>query len=59
MNDLKKAILDVLDDATQITGNGTLHLQGYYSVDKTLLKTLQEEYNIHFVEPEDEQVRCI
>lgn len=49
-DDLKKAIRDVLEGADN-TG-----CEDCYVVDETRLRILQAEYNIHFVEPDDEQL---
>lgn len=55
MNDLKQAILDVLTDAS-LSLDGEIQ---YMEIKKDLLKILQAEYNIYFVEPEDEQLEVI
>ena len=52
MDDLKNAILNVLLDAQ--SDNGAL-----YSISAYPLQILQAEYNIFFVEPEDEQLEVI
>jgi hypothetical protein len=52
-HDLKAAILAVLDDADQFVDSGNS------MVGTELLYTLQQEYNIHFIEPEDEQCNLI
>jgi len=59
LSDLRKAIATVLNDAIPIEGNGVAHLHGYHSVDSDILRTLQAEYNIYFVEPDDEQLNVI
>lgn len=50
LKDLRDAIRDVLEDADD---TGCI---GMYTVDAYLLQTLQAEYNIHFVEPNDKQL---
>ena len=57
MKDLRDAIKDVLINSTpSIDDMG--EVDGYL-VELYLLKILQAEYNIHFVEPEDEQLEVI
>lgn len=54
-NDLKQAIHDVLAySCTPASGNDSE--REYRKVDLDKLRILQAEYNIHFVEPEDEQL---
>jgi len=52
MDDLKNAILNLLLDAQ--SDNGAL-----YSVSAYPLRILQAEYNIFFVEPDEEQLEVI
>lgn len=54
LSDLQKAIYDVLSGAYPIEDNDM-----EYTVPKYTLKVLQAEYNINFVEPEDEQLYLI
>lgn len=54
LNGLKVAIIDILTAASEWP------IYGFAENDMLrLLKILQTEYNIHFVEPEDEQVNII
>ena len=53
-DDLKSSIVSVLDSADD-TGCS----EGLIVVSKETLMTLQAEYNIHFVEPEDEQLEIL
>jgi hypothetical protein len=55
MDDLRKAILDVLNGCYKITDP----YYGEYAVPKKRLEVLQAEYNIYFVEPNEEQIECI
>jgi hypothetical protein len=58
MHDLKNAILAVLEDAVDLNfQNGMLHLSNHHAVDSDLLILLACEYNIHFVEPDQEQLK--
>tara|TARA_R100000306_G_scaffold14691_1_gene18304 strand:- start:1155 stop:1334 length:180 start_codon:yes stop_codon:yes gene_type:complete len=50
LEDFRQIVKEVLENS-QPTLAGTHHY-----VNSTLLKILQAEYNIHFVEPEDEQI---
>jgi hypothetical protein len=55
MNDLRTAILAVLQNA-MLSSDGKIP---YMEVKESLLKTLQAEYNIYFVEPDEKQVEII
>lgn len=60
MDDLIQAILDVLDNAVDVRSQyHTDDCDDRMAVDTKLLKNLQAEYNIYFVEPEDKQVDLI
>lgn len=52
MKELRDAILEVLKQSTTPEG-------GVRCCDRNALYILQEEFNIHFVEPEDEQITLI
>ncbi len=60
-DDLKAAILAVLEDASPDFVSGTEWRDPYYDKEISLVKTkllqvLQAEYNIYFVEPTDKQI---
>ena len=59
MKDLRDIIKNVLTDAMPIICNEASPLTRYSSVNTQLLKVLQAEYNIHCVEPEDEQLEVV
>lgn len=50
LKDLRDAIREVLENADD-TG-----CENCYVVDESVLRILQAEYNIHFVEPNDKQL---
>ena len=52
MDDLDKAIRDVLSNAIEYQYGTTPD----YIIDANLLRLLQAEYNIHFVEPDEAQL---
>lgn len=54
MDDLKEAIFMVLGNAILLTDTN-YRLDGFL-VPEEELRILQAEYNIHFVEPEDDQL---
>ena len=59
LSDLQQAIYSVLVQSYPIEGNGVKHLEGYWLVDEDALKQLQAEYNINFLEPDEEQLEVI
>ena len=59
MKDLRYAILAVLSSSIPIKGTGVRGWDNTHSVVTDTLKVLQAEYNIHFIEPEDTQLKVI
>lgn len=60
MNDLRQAILDVLQDATPAQSEyDAADDDDNMVVSLERLKVLQAEYNIHFVEPDEQQVDLV
>ncbi len=58
MTDLKDAIEHVLIDAAAWDGTPWAD-EKFCKVDRRVMKQLQAEYNIHFIEPDEEQIEWI
>lgn len=57
MDDLREVILELLVSSTAIK-NSEVYEKSYV-VPKRLLRNLQAEYNIYFVEPDEKQLEVI
>jgi|TARA_R110000824_G_scaffold280251_1_gene468361 hypothetical protein len=52
--DLQSAIIEVLESANSLAYNGLYHKVGDWP-----LKMLQAEFNVHFREPDEEQLKIL
>ena len=59
MNDLKQAILDVLEDAKPEDECYEDRTMDRCSINTNKLRVLQAEYNIYFIEPDEPQVSLL
>jgi hypothetical protein len=59
MEDLQKIILQILKENYVLGGYGERHLDGFSAVPTVLLKELQDEYNIYFIEPNAQQLDIV
>jgi hypothetical protein len=57
--DLKNAIVDVLNSTSSVHDDGSPAGEKLFVVDIDKLRILQAEANIHFVEPEDNQIEIV